>query len=166
MDNPDIWLWMWLVAAVVFVVGEMLTFGSFFLLPFAGGAAVAFVLSLFGVNPAISFGAFLIVSGAGFAALRPLSRRLDREGPSDGIGARRLIGEDGAVLEMIPGGDDLGLVRVGREQWRAESADKTALAVGTPIRVLEVRGTRVVVWPSNRPGQPPLVPPSDSGTAG
>ncbi len=166
MDDPETWRWIWLILTVLFFLGEMLAPGTFFLAPFGAGAAVALLLSLAGVPAAISFVAFLGVSGAAFAALRPLARKLDREGPNDGIGARRLIGVDGSVLEAIPGGSDLGLVRVGREEWRAESADKTALAVGTPIRVLEVKGTRVVVWPTNRPGAPPTLPPSDSSATG
>ncbi len=166
MDDPESWRWIWLILTVLFFLGEMLAPGTFFLAPFGAGAAVALLLSLAGISPVISFIAFLGVSGAAFAALRPLARKLDREGPNDGIGARRLIGVDGAVLEAIPGGTDLGLVRVGREEWRAESADQTALAVGTPIRVLEVKGTRVVVWPTNRPGTPPTLPPSDSSATG
>ena len=166
MEDPEVWRWIWLILTVFFFIGEMLAPGTFFLAPFGVGAAVALFLSLVGVNPAISLVAFIVVSGGAFAALRPLARKLDREGQIDGIGAKRLIGVDGAVLEAIPGGTDLGLVRVGREEWRAESADRTALAVGTPIRVLEVKGTRVVVWPTNRPGATPPLPPSDSSAAG
>ena len=119
MDDPEVWRWIWLMLTVFFFIGEMLAPGTFFLAPFGAGAAVALLLSLAGVNPVISLLAFIVVSGGAFAALRPLARKLDREGQIDGIGAKRLIGEDGAVLEAIPGGTDLGLVRVGREQWRA-----------------------------------------------
>ena len=78
-------------------------------------------------------------------------RRLDQGEPVDGIGARRLIGESGVVLEAIPGGGDLGMIRVGREKWRAEAVDERALAAGVPVKIVEIRGTRAVVWPTSEP---------------
>ena len=59
-----------------------------------------------------------------FAGLRPLARRLDRNvSDADGVGSRRLIGRQGTVLEAIEPGH-LGLVRVEREEWRAEAPDR------------------------------------------
>ncbi len=52
------------------------------------------------------------------------------------------------VLEAIPGGiHECGMVRCGREEWRAESRDGQAVAVGTIVKVIDVTGTRLVVWP-------------------
>ena len=42
MDDPEVWRWIWLVAAVLFAIGEMGSPGSFFLLPFAAGAATPY----------------------------------------------------------------------------------------------------------------------------
>jgi len=36
-------------------------------------------------------------------------------------------------------------VRVGREEWRAESTDGSPIPTGSQVRVADVRGTRVVV---------------------
>lgn len=151
MEEPEAWRWIWLVAGFVFLVGEMASPGSFFLLPFAAGAIVAAVLAFTGVGVAGEWVAFLGVSIAAFAALRPLARRLDREGQQPGIGATRLIGQSGLVLEPIASGD-LGLVRIHREEWRAEALDGSAIPAGTPVKVVEVRGTRVIVWPLALPG--------------
>ena len=60
----------------------------------------------------------------------PLARRLDAQGTSDGIGARRLIGRTGVVLEDIAA-TGMGMVRVDREDWRAESAGTDAILAGT-----------------------------------
>ncbi|MCU0272971.1 MAG: NfeD family protein [Acidimicrobiales bacterium] len=146
VEEPEAWRWIWLVAGFVFLVGEMASPGSFFLLPFAAGAIVAAVLAFAGVGVAGEWIAFLGVSAAAFAALRPLARRLDRDAQQPGIGATRLVGQSGVVLEPIAAGD-LGLVRIHREEWRAEALDGSAVAVGTPVKVVEVRGTRVIVWP-------------------
>jgi len=150
MDAPEVWRWVWLVAALGFAAGEMLTGGSLFVLPFAAGALVACVLAFFDVSVPVELVAFLAVSALCLAALYPLRRRLDRAAPADGIGARRVLGQPAFVLVEVPGAHELGLVRVGREEWRAESLDGNPIAPGTPVKVVEVRGTRVVVFPSER----------------
>lgn len=149
MDEPETWRWIWLATTVVFAVGEMASAGTFFLAPFAIGAAVATVLAFADIGLAIEWGAFVGISAATFASLRPLARRLDSAEPTEGIGAKRLIGAHGTVLEPIPaGGHDLGLVRVHREEWRAETVDGTAVDAGAVVKVVEQRGTRLVVTPT------------------
>ncbi|HJR25621.1 MAG TPA: NfeD family protein [Acidimicrobiales bacterium] len=144
MDDPEQWRWIWLVAAVGFGLGEMATPGSFFLAPFAVGAAVAAVLAFADVSVVLEWTAFVVVSVACLLALRPLARRLDRAGVTEGIGSRRLIGRRGVVLDAIPAGD-LGTVRVDREEWRAMTADRAGLQAGSPVVITEVEGTKVVV---------------------
>lgn len=144
VDDPEQWRWIWLGAAVLFALGEIATPGSFFLAPFAVGAAVAAVLAFADVPVVVEWTAFVAVSVACLAALRPLARRLDRDGVTEGIGSRRLIGRRGVVLLAIPAGD-VGTVRVDREEWRAVEAGGGALDEGTPVVVTEVEGTKVVV---------------------
>ena len=152
MDEPESWRWIWLVAAVFFGVGEMLTPGAFFMAPFAIGALVAAILAFADVSVAAQWLAFLGFSIVSFAALRPIARRLDQEGTSDGVGSRRLVGRSGTVLEAIEPGH-LGLVRIEREEWRAESTDREPVPSGTPVRVTDVEGTRVVVTPIEEPNR-------------
>ena len=159
MDDPEFWRWVWLSAAVAFGAGEMASPGSFFLAPFGLGAAAAAVLSFIGAPVAVGWIVFIVVSLASFVALRPLARRLDEAGGNPkGVGARRLVGEEGIVLTLVPGGpDELGLVRVGREEWRAQSSDGSSIPEHTKVTVVEVRGTRVVVFPTGLylPTEPP-----------
>ena len=148
MDSPEFWRWVWLAAAFAFTAGEMATAGTFFLLPFGIGAALATVLAFLGVDLGFQWLAFVLGSGASFALLYPIGRRLDRDEPQDGIGAKRMIGEHGVVLAEIPGGPaELGLVRVGREEWRAQSVDGSTVPAGATVKVVEITGTRLVVWP-------------------
>lgn len=149
MDEPETWRWIWLATTVVFAVGEMASAGTFFLAPFALGAGVAAVLAFAGIGVTAEWAAFVGVSVATFASLRPLARRLDAGEPTDGIGSKRLIGQTATVLEPIPGGHhELGLVRVHREEWRAETVDGRAVAAGSVVQVVEQRGTRLVVTPA------------------
>lgn len=145
MDDPDTWRWIWLGAAVVLGVGEMATMG-FFLLPFAIGALVAGVLAFVGVNLAVQLVAFALVSIVVFAAFRPLAHRLDQSSDDHGVGAKRLVGAAAVVLEEITAGQ-VGMVRVGAEEWRAVAADDEPIPAGTQVTVREIQGTRAIVEP-------------------
>jgi membrane protein implicated in regulation of membrane protease activity len=145
MDSPEDWRWVWIIATAVFAIGEMTSPGSFFMLPFAIGALVATVLAFLEVDVVIEWLVFVGVSLAVLVALRPLAHRLNRSVDDTGIGARRLLGQAAVVLSDIPAGGDVGLVRVDREEWRAQSTDGSAIPTGTAVRVADVQGTRVIV---------------------
>lgn len=148
MDSPETWRWIWLVASAVFLLGEMATAASFFMLPFAIGAAAAAVLAFLDVSVAWEWAAFVVVSLVALAALWPLRRRLDRAEPVDGIGARRLLNQQGVLqVEVPPGPDGSGMALIGREEWRAQSHDASRIEAGTHVVVLAVRGTAVIVRP-------------------
>lgn len=155
METPETWRWLWLAAAFVFAIGEMASPGSFFLLPFAIGALVATGLAFANVGVGIEWIAFVGVSVAALVAMRPLARRLDLLDDDLGIGSRRLIGQTATVLEDIPGGGELGLVRVHREEWRAESMDGSAIPLGAAVRVADIEGTRVIVSQVGEIAPPP-----------
>ena len=148
MDSPETWRWIWLAAAIVFGLGEMASAGTFFLAPFAIAAGVAAILAFLDVGIGWQWLVFAVVSGVTFAAMRPLARRLDREMGGSAVGSERWAGRDATVLETIPGGSNsMGLVRVEREEWRAQSADGTQIPEGSVVRVVRMEGTRVVVEP-------------------
>lgn len=151
MEGPELWRWIWLAAAVSFVVGEMTTAGAFFLLPFGVGAAVAAVLAFLDVAVGWEWVVFLAVSVATLAALRPLARRLELQTPmQSGVGGSRWVGRSGVVLEEVPPDRSAsGTVRIDREEWRAESAHGRVIAVGARVRVVAVEGTRLVVEPAD-----------------
>jgi len=144
MESPEDWRWVWIIATAVFAIGELTTPGSFFMLPFAIGALVATVLAFLNVDVVVEWLVFVGVSLAVFAALRPVAHRLNRSVDDTGVGSRRLLGHFAVVLREIPSGD-VGLVRVDREEWRAQSTDGSAIPSGTAVRVADVQGTRVIV---------------------
>lgn len=143
MEN---WLIIWLAVALIFAVGEMTTPGSFFMLPFAIGALVAAAVSLLEPGLVVEASVFVVVSGAVLPSMRRLAKRLDQATEDQGIGSRRLIGQTGIVTKAIPADRrDLGIARVQREDWRAESVDGAAIPAGATVRVAEIEGTRVLV---------------------
>jgi membrane protein implicated in regulation of membrane protease activity len=145
MESPEDWRWVWIIATAVFAIGELTSPGSFFMLPFAIGALAATVLAFLNVDVFIEWLVFVGVSLAVFAALRPVARRLNRSVDDTGVGSRRLLGHSAVVVREIPAGGDVGLVRVDREEWRAQSTDGSGIPTGTAVRVADVQGTRVIV---------------------
>lgn len=119
--------------------------GSFFLAPFALGAAAAAILAFFGVNVGIEWAVFLGVSIVSFLAMRPLARKLDDTEPTLGVGATRHVGQIAQVTQPIGAGQEPGMVLLGAEKWRAESSTGEAFSVGENVVVAEVRGTRLIV---------------------
>ena len=148
LDSADTWRWIWALTAVGFYIGEMATAGSFFALPFALGATLAAILAFVGVGVTWEWIAFVVVSGVASAILWPLAKRLDRRGvrPEGTPGSRRWIGLRAEVIESIPSGfAQTGLIRLEREQWRAESADGSPIEAGTVVQVVRIDGTRAIV---------------------
>ena len=144
--SPDTWQWIWLVVAVAATVGELGIAGSFFLAPFAVGAFAAAVTAFAGLPVVAGWGVFVVTSIALSAAMRPLAKRLDAATPRSAIGATRWTGREAVVLREIPAGPgETGLIRLDREEWRAESLTGTRIAAGSTVLVSRVDGTRLVV---------------------
>lgn len=134
---------MWMVLAVIFIVGEIFTAG-FFLFWFGIGAAIAGVLAVLGFNQAVQWAAFAIVSAVLFMGSRRFAERFTRDEPP-GIGANRFIGKRGVTLEDIDNLRNTGRVRIDKEEWRADSATETTIPKGTHVRVVGLDGTHLLV---------------------
>ena len=148
LDSSNTWQWIWLGAAALFAVAELAVPGTFFMISFAAGAAAAAIAAFLGVDVAVSWIVFIGVTVVALALLLPLARRIDRNHvpPGRGEGADRWVGRRAVVITEIPAGvHATGMVRIEREEWRAESIDGAAVGVGTAVTVLRVDGTRLVV---------------------
>jgi membrane protein implicated in regulation of membrane protease activity len=147
--DPEVFRWVWLFSGVALLVAEMST-ASLFALPFAIGAFGAAAVAFAGFGAPVQLAVCAIVSAASYAGLRPLAKRMNSEGITSGVGSRRLVDESGVVLAEIPAGD-VGMVRVDTEEWRAESFDGQRIERGARVRVVDTRGTRVIVAPFEAP---------------
>ena len=136
------WL-IWMVVAAVFIIGEIFTLG-FFLLWFGIGAAVAGILAIFGLGGSWQWGAFAVVSGVLFVLSRRFAERFSKKQPP-GIGADRFIDKKGVVLEEVDNIKNSGRIRMGKEEWRAESDTGEVIPVGKMVEVTRLVGTHVVV---------------------
>ncbi|MCK4518998.1 MAG: NfeD family protein [Candidatus Omnitrophica bacterium] len=140
--NIEVW-WMWIGLGGLFIIGEIFTAG-FFLLWFGIAALVSGALAYLGVGFGWQGLAFVVVSGALLAATRKLANRLTKKQPP-GIGADRLIGKTGIVLEEIDNDKNTGRVRVDEDEWRVDSEAGEIIQVGKKIEVIRLEGTRLIV---------------------
>jgi membrane protein implicated in regulation of membrane protease activity len=136
---------LWIVAAVVLAVGEMLTLG-FFLAPFAVGAALAGLVDALGGSTPIAFAVFILVSSLLLLVARPIARSHKRLPPATRTGTAALVGRRAVVLERIANHEGVGCVRVDGEVWTARAYDEDAvIEKGARVEVVEIRGATALV---------------------
>lgn len=144
VEDIEVWRWVWLGAAVVLGIGEMITAGLF-MLPFAVGAVVAGILAFFEVAVWVQIVVFLGVSIAALWGLRSFAWR--EAEPTYPVGAKRYVDAIGTVVEPVDRIAGTGRVRVETEQWSATTDLDGVIETNTEVRVVDVRGARLVVEP-------------------
>ena len=138
----DDWV-LWLIVAVTFGIGEVLTAG-FFLAPFAIGAAVATAVSAAGGGFVISGLVFLVVSTIALVGLRPIARRHMRLPAQLRTGTAALIGRHATVVEQVS--EHGGCVKLDGEIWSARPYDEDeVMEAGARVHVMEIRGATALV---------------------
>ncbi len=137
-----IW-WIWMAIAAFFVIAEIFTMG-FFLLWFGVGALAAGILAILGLGMGWQLAAFVVVSFVLFAISRSFAERFTKKQPP-GIGADRFINKKGVVIEEIDNIKNTGRVRIGKDEWRADSDTDEVIPVGKTVAVVSVEGTHLVV---------------------
>ena len=152
----DVWPWVWLGTAVVFALVELIFVGgTFILLPWSTSAFVAAILAFYDVSIDIQWAVFVLGGALLFFVLYRWARRFVNDSPATpGVGADRLVGLVGIVVVAVEV-DDVdrrGRVRIHSEEWGAISDADQVIGAGARVRVLEMRGTRVVVEPVTTEG--------------
>jgi membrane protein implicated in regulation of membrane protease activity len=140
----DPWV-LWVIAAVILAIGEIVSMGLF-MAPFAGGAAVAALLAAAGAGATIEWAAFLVISVVLLAALRPIAREHQRNRGRIRMGTAKLVGQSAMVVERIANAEGVGCVKLDGEIWTARAYDDDeVIEPGTRVHVLEIRGATALV---------------------
>ena len=138
----DEWV-LWLIAAVVLAVGEVLTMG-FFLAPFAVGALAATIVAAAGGGLVVSGLAFLAVSSVAFLGIRPIARRHMKLPAQLRTGTAALVGKSGTVIDPVSA--EAGSVRIDGEVWTARPYDEDeTFEPGQRVQVLQIRGATALI---------------------
>ncbi len=135
----------WLIGAFILCILEMFT-GDLFLLGCGVAAAGSSIAASVGAERAAQLGVFGVVSVAFIFGIRPLAKRhFYKTSDPRKSNTEAMIGLTGTVIEPIPGGHDVGRVRLGAEEWRALSAHGDHISPGTAVTVSRVDGATLVV---------------------
>ena len=134
----------WLILLVIFILVEIATVGLLTIW-FAGGALVAFFISLADFGPAVQVIDFLIGSLALVLLIRPLAQRKFKSGHIR-TNAQTLIGEEAVVLEPIDNLQSKGRVMIQGQEWSARSVDdKEKFNKDDVVQVMSISGVKLMV---------------------
>ncbi|MCO6453603.1 MAG: NfeD family protein [Caldilineales bacterium] len=136
-------VWGWLILAMILFVAEIFTAG-FVLAAFGVGALAGALAALFGLSIPVQLIVFVVVSAAAVLLSRRFADRVSGEQPQK-VGVDRVLGKQAVVLEAIDPLRAHGMVRVDREEWRAQSQDGSMIPVESVVEVVAVDGTRLIV---------------------
>ncbi|MCR5671389.1 MAG: NfeD family protein [Butyrivibrio sp.] len=134
----------WLALTVALSVIEIFTLGLLTIW-FAAGAAVAFLLSLIGASIPVQVVAFLVVSIVVMVLVRPIAathfnNRLKKTNIDAIVGRKLIVKTD---IDNLKG---TGKIDMDGSTWLAASSiDNVIIHAGEEVKVVEVRGAKLIV---------------------
>ncbi|MBE5812914.1 MAG: NfeD family protein [Clostridiales bacterium] len=139
-------LWIiWLIAAVVFFIGEVLTEG-FCLLWFSVASLVALFFTLFTDNIFIQFGIFLVLSIILLFSTRKLTENFLNSRKKVESNVNALIGQKARIIEEIDQIEGFGKVKINGEVWKAILANPSdTFKVGETVVIKDIDGVKLII---------------------
>ena len=145
--TSNLWL-VWVIISIVCLILE-LSSGDFFILCFAIGAAVSAIIAGCGASLTWQIVIFAVVSALSLLMVRPaLIKKLHKPHRERLSNAEAMIGREGRVTEDIEAGG-YGRVAVDGDNWKAVSADGSAINTGTRVRITKMESIIATVEPVN-----------------
>lgn len=133
----------WLVAFVVFTLGEAATVGLTSIW-FALGALATLISVGLGASITVQAVVFLGVSGLSMLMLRPMVKTYLKPN-QQATNADRLVGQVALVTETIDNITNMGAVQINGQIWSAVSGDDVVIPEKTKVKILEIQGVRLIV---------------------
>ena len=135
---------MWVIAAVVLVILEIVTPGLFFFACLAIGSLCAAAVAYFGVSNWFEFGIFAVTAIVSIFSIRPFFKKWMNKQSKGFIASNvdELVGQEALVTEKITL-NKAGFVKVKSEIWLAESDSE--IEAGEKVIIKSLSGTKVFV---------------------
>jgi len=133
----------WLIVLAVLILIEIITLGLTTIW-FAGGALVAFIVSLFVDNIILEIILFLLVSFALLYFTRPLVIKHFNPKRTK-TNYQGVIGKEAMVTITIDNMNATGQVIVDGQEWSARSLDGNVIEKGTKVKVEGISGVKLIV---------------------
>ena len=137
--------YIWLIAAGVFFVAEILTVG--FMIFWLGVAAlITCVISLFTSNLIIQTTVFVILSAILLLLTKPLVDKFaGNKIPAPKTNAYSIIGKEATVTKNFNESSKIGQIKVGTEKWTAKSKSDELFSQGDKVKVEAIDGVKAIV---------------------
>lgn len=137
--------YMWLIAAGVFFIAEIITVG--FMIFWLGIAAlIVCLLSLIVDNIFIQMAVFVVLSTLLLFLTRPFIEKFVIKKDEKVItNAFSIIGKQAKVTKAMDAVTKLGQIKVGQETWTAKTADDVILEEGDVVKVDSIEGVKAIV---------------------
>lgn len=134
----------WLIALAVLLIIEIITLGLTTIW-FAGGALIAFLISLVSDNLIVEFIAFFVISFALLIFTRPVAARYfnkEREKTNCDL----LIGKEAKVTKQIDNLNATGEVVIDGKAWTARALNENhIIEQGKRVIIKEISGIKLIV---------------------
>ena len=143
--TSNLWL-IWVIISIVCLILE-LSSGDFFILCFAIGAAASAIIAGCGANLTWQIIIFAVISALSLLLVRPaLLKKLHKPTKERLSNAEAVIGREGRVTQEIDA-NGFGRVAIEGDDWKARSADGSAIARDSRVRVLKMDSIILTVEP-------------------
>lgn len=135
----------WLIAAGVFIIGEIITVG-FLLFWLSIASLIAMVVSFFTSNVIIQMTVFVISSGLLIFATKPLVKKLAKK-DSVSTNVYSIIGKTAIVIEDIDWASGTGQIKCDGEVWSAKTDEQIDIPTGSEVEIVSIEGVKAYVKP-------------------
>ena len=135
----------WLIAAGVFIIGEIITVG-FLLFWLSIASLIAMVVSFFTSNVIIQMTVFVISSGLLIFATKPLVKKLAKK-DSVSTNVYSIIGKTAIVIEDIDWASGTGQIKCEGEVWSAKTDEQIDIPTGSDVEIVSIEGVKAYVKP-------------------
>lgn len=139
----DAWVW-WLIGAAALGIALVVTAMPELGMLAVGAVAAALVAGAFGGDAVVQVVAFVVVSTALIAVVRPIANRHRVQRPQFASGVDALKGKQAVVLERVDASG--GRIKLAGEVWSARALDNgSAYEVGQEVDVVDIEGATAIV---------------------
>ena len=131
----------WIILAIIFLIGELLT-GGFYLLSIGIGAIAAAVLNYLQFSITAQIIVFILITLVFILISRPLYKKLNKNTVDKKSNTERLIGLKAKVTEDIDP-HKIGTIKVNGEVWKAISNEE--ISEGEEVEIIGIEGVKLRV---------------------
>ncbi len=141
-----VFMWyIWLIAAGIFFVAEIMTVG-FMIFWLGVSALITCIVSLFTSNLIIQTSVFVILSALLLLLTRPFVEKfIIKKDDKVVTNAYSIIGKEAEVIKAFDKSTKIGQIRVDSEVWTAKCENDELLNEGEKVEVLAIDGVKAIV---------------------